>query len=129
MLLQRSAPVFTWPRDCGAETDVVGESHYTDALTSIVGKVRDKTRNVDVSAALIPYDFKLGEKAVGVVIKGQLVGHLARDEVDLYLETLERQRQAGKVTQCKATASGQRIDGRPVYWVKLALDVMAGDDA
>jgi hypothetical protein len=63
----------------GLEVGVVGESHYQDALTAIVGGKRPESVRIPTQATLLPEpDNPYDPNAVAVYIAGQKVGHLPR---------------------------------------------------
>lgn len=63
----------------GPELDVVGESHYQDALHEICGGRTSDGADHLCTASLVPEpDNIYDENAVAVVIDGQKVGHLAK---------------------------------------------------
>jgi hypothetical protein len=76
----------------GYETlEVVGESFYQAALWQIVGgftreRVREPCRAVLVPEPTNPHD----ANAVQVIVAGQLVGHLSRQDAAAYLPGLSR---------------------------------------
>jgi predicted Zn-ribbon and HTH transcriptional regulator len=82
-----SATLFT-----GDETlEVVGESHYQEALWEAVGGIRVDPVREDCVALLVPepnnpYD----PNAVRVVVEGKTVGYLSRENAALYLPGLRR---------------------------------------
>jgi hypothetical protein len=82
-----SATIFT-----GDETlEVVGESHYQDALWAAVGGYRTDPVREDCVALLVPepsneYD----PNAIRVVVEGRTVGYLSRENAALYLPGLHR---------------------------------------
>jgi hypothetical protein len=63
----------------GLQVGVVGESHYQDALTAIVGGKRPESVRIPTQATLVPEpDNPSDPNAVGVYIAGRKVGHLPR---------------------------------------------------
>lgn len=102
------------------EVEAVGESHYQDALRSIVGSASGYVR-LDVAAELYceddnPYD----TNAVRVMIDGQKVGYLSRDVAPTYRRTI-RDAGFGKATgRCQAKIFGGGAD-KPSYGVWLDI--------
>jgi hypothetical protein len=76
----------------GHETlEVVGESHYQDALWRLVGGRTTEPVRYDTTAELIaernnPYD----DNAIAVSIGGETVGHLSREDAAVYRPGLQR---------------------------------------
>lgn len=60
--------------------DVVGESHYQDALEEIAGGKEEESAHIETRACLIPdVDNPYDPNAVGVLIDDLLVGYVSRD--------------------------------------------------
>ena len=99
----------------GRETlEVVGESHYQDALWQIVGGRRAEPVRHDIYALLVPnpenpYD----ANAIEVRIEGHLVGHLSREDAVLYRPGLLRLVQTHGLIALEGTivGGGPRRDG------------------
>lgn len=73
------------------ETEVVGESHYQDALYSIAGGHRRDGVVLRCDAELILDDGnRYDDKAVRVEISGRAVGHLSRNVARKYRKTLAK---------------------------------------
>lgn len=99
------------------ESEVVGESHYQDALWRIVGEAPQSRDNVEWEgmATLLPdpknrYD----RNAVKVVIDGQTVGHISREHAALLQPALvkfKRKRGAEITVACHAKGGFLRKDG------------------
>jgi hypothetical protein len=70
----------------GDETlEVVGESHYQNALWRIVGGVRQEHVHHEVHAVLMPEpDNAYDPNAIKVLIDGNLVGYLSREDAAAY---------------------------------------------
>lgn len=114
------APSPSWPDAtifAGGETlEVVGESNYQDALWQIVGgfrrdPVRHPCRAVLLPELENPYD----ENAIRVIVDGQLVGYLSREDAAAYLPGLHRLASSfptGRVgLNGQVVGGGQRADG------------------
>lgn len=99
----------------GGETlEVVGESHYQDALWQIVGGRRAEPVRHDTHALLVPnpenpYD----SNAIEVRIEGHLVGYLSREDAVLYRPGLLRLMQTDGLIALEGTivGGGPRRDG------------------
>lgn len=107
---------------------VVGESFYQDSLWSLVGGRGDPARYVRVDTIAMlsaepdnPYD----RNAVAVSIDGLKVGHLSRQDAQLYLPgLLAVQRRYGRpiVLAGVIVGGGNRQDGRGLLGVFLNHD-------
>ena len=105
--------------------DVVGESHYQDALEHICGGRTEDGHRLEVEARLElednnPYD----SKAVAVFIEGELVGHLSRDTARSFRNALAAVAPGASLATCSAIIVGgwERTDGdRGHFGVKLDL--------
>jgi hypothetical protein len=79
------------PRGGDETLQVVGESYRQDALWRLVGGIRAEEVRQPVVAELRPEpDNPVDENAVAVLIDGQLVGYLSRDDAHLYLPGIRR---------------------------------------
>ena len=101
----------------GDETlEVVGESNYQEALWTIVGgRRRDRVR-YDVAAVLLPEpDNRFDANAIKVLIDGNLVGYLSRQDAVAYgpgLLALMNESANGLVAlDATIVGGGQRSDG------------------
>ena len=110
----------------GDVVDVVGESHYQAALESLVGGRCEEGWNCERWAHLVlepdnPWD----RDAVAVVIEGQKVGYLGRDDASEYAHLLRQLMQkdnAGAVCLANIRGGWQRgHDDYGHFGVKLAL--------
>ncbi len=118
------------PGDGGFKLQVVGESHYQDALEKICGP-RDTAVDdgyglgvfVDVPARLVlddsnPYD----QNAVRVEVRDQHVGFLSRGDAKAYRQFLQQQGNPTAVGVCPAQIRGgfpMREGGRAPYGISL----------
>jgi hypothetical protein len=111
----------------GGETlEVVGESHYQDTLWGIVGRRSDERVRHHTVAVLLPepgnpYD----ANAVQVLIDGELVGYLSRENAVAYRPGLLRlmERANGLVAlECAICGGGERADGLGLLGVFLDHD-------
>jgi hypothetical protein len=83
--------------------DVVGESHYQQALEDIAGPKDDESKQHDCIAELVlDDDNQYDNQAVLVAIDGQKVGHLSRKHAREFRAELKRQGIA--VTVCRVPA-------------------------
>lgn len=105
--------------------DVVGESHYQEALEDICGGRNDEGQRFETEAFLVheddnPYD----DKAVRIAIEGETVGYLDRKTARDYRKDLAKIGYAGAPATCSARIVGgwDRGDGdRGHFGVKLDL--------
>ncbi|MDF3606336.1 hypothetical protein PE067_09410 [Paracoccus sp. DMF-8] len=111
--------------DGSFEFDIVGESHYQDALARIVGGRSDESAEFDCIAAIIceddnPHD----ENAVAIYINGQKVGHLARPVAAGYRDMLKKHGWVGWSITADAMIVGgwdRGARGRGDFGVKLDI--------
>lgn len=104
----------------GNSVEVVGESHYLDALIAITGRRGTEHVRYPVMAALVrepenAYD----DQAVAIWIEGQRVGHLSRSDARAYQPVLLELVEQGKVLACNAMVCGR--EGKPNLGVWLDL--------
>lgn len=94
--------------------EIVGEANYQPTLRRLVGSENAARGDSLFTAKLVPengnaYD----DKAVGVYIGGQKVGHLSRQEARSFRRRLGAKKLTGCVTTCPATIFGGRVvDGK-----------------
>jgi len=89
------------------ETDVVGESHYQDALAEIAGPKTEAGVDLEVKAQLVPEpDNSTDPQAVAVYIQGRKVGHLARDMAAQWVAIQARRGETGQVVEVDANITG-----------------------
>jgi hypothetical protein len=85
----------------GLEVGVVGESHYQDVLTAIVGGKRPESVRIPTQATLVPeLDNPYDPNAVAVYIAGRKVGHLPRPAAQAFAPVgrrLAEQQQVGRL--------------------------------
>jgi hypothetical protein len=109
----------------GRFVDVVGESHYQDALEAICGGRTKYDVYEKVTATLIPEDGNpFDDNAVRVEIEGRTVGYLKKSESKHYREKLREAGFLGILTTCKALIMGggeRRDDYMGYYGVSLEL--------
>lgn len=87
--------------------NVAGESHYQDALRSIVQTIEGEVR-VDTTAHLVPEpDNEHDAHAVRVEIEGAKVGYLPREVASLYATALGPIVARGRVPACEAAIVGR----------------------
>jgi len=112
----------------GNETlEVVGESHYQDALWKIVGGPRPDRVRYETHAVLMPEpDNRYDPNAVKVLIAGNLVGYLSREDAAAYrpgLLLLMKSSVNGLVAlNATVVGGGQRPDGPGLLGVFLDHD-------
>lgn len=93
--------------DGGHGLEVVGESHYQDALSAICGGPCEDGHDFDCVALLVPepnnpYD----RNAVTVVVGGRKVAHLSRDEAIVHHRELTALGLNGRAVRCAAVING-----------------------
>ena len=107
------------------EVDVVGESHYQDALERICDGRTDESAEKYVDAALIlEDDNRHDRKAVRVDIEGRTVGYLSREFARSYRDRLKQAGHPDLVGICKAVIVGgwdRGKRGRGHFGVRLDL--------
>jgi hypothetical protein len=102
--------------------EVVGESHYQQALRELVGSTADRVR-IAVDAMLMPEtDNKYDSNAVSVWISGRIVGYLSREAAaELRPGLLDLQRKRGTAVALPGVIAGGG-NGRSSYGVFLNYD-------
>ncbi len=89
------------------DLDVVGESHYQDALESICGGRTERGHRLEVEAHLVPEDDNPHDtKAVCVYIQGHVVGYLDRETARSFRKQLAKIGMEGIAAQCNAIIVG-----------------------
>lgn len=93
-----------WGQRGWASQEVVGESHYLSHIKAVLGEAHKPEGAEHVMPALLtpepnnPHD----HNAVAVIIAGQKVGYLSRDEAPPYSQVLRRLSDQGLVGQVQA---------------------------
>ena len=104
---------------------VVGESHYQDALDSVCGGKCEEGHGRKVYAELrLEPDNEFDPNAVGVLVDGQKVGHLSRQDAITYAPVLKVVTEAGKRPLARGFIRGgwKRPDGdEGSYGIELEL--------
>ena len=119
-IVDRKATLYT-----GNETlEVVGESHYQEALWSIVGGRRsDRVRHETVAVLIPDPDNQYDPNAIRVVLEGSLVGYLSGEDAPVYLPGLLRlmDSSANRLVALDGivVGGGQRPDGLGLLGVFL----------
>lgn len=91
----------------GPGMEVVGESHYRDAIAAIAGGTRREAVRLVTWAALVPEpENQYDRNAVGVRIGGVKVGHLSRGDAAAFASVLGRLTAAGLVGHGRADIYG-----------------------
>lgn len=107
--------------------NVVGESFYQDTLENICGGRTEDGENLIVDAILFHQDSNPhDDMAIAVTIKGDLVGHLSRENARQYRQKLMEAGFAGHPAVCKAKVIGGWDRGgndRGHFGVKLDLPI------
>ena len=112
----------------GGETlEVVGESHYQDTLWQIVGGPSDEhVRHYTVAVLLPEPDNPYDTNAVQVLIGGELVGYLSREDAAVYrpglLRLMESSGSGLVALECAVCGGGERADGLGLLGVFLDHD-------
>lgn len=100
---RRAPTTHEWPELGEYEFEVVGESYYQDALRSLHSSASDGI----VTALLVPDDANPHDnQAVRVVVEGQTVGHLSRQDARSFRRRLAAFQLSGAVSTCKARITG-----------------------
>jgi hypothetical protein len=103
---------------------VVGESHYQRQLAALAGEHGTKRARVEQVAELVLDDSnKFDAKAVAVVIGGQMVGHLSRDDARSYRRRLGQKGLAGVTASCSAIIVGGGTRGKTKHSFGVMLDL------
>jgi hypothetical protein len=105
--------------------DVVGESHYRDAIERAVGRRPEGHRTI-VNAALVPErDNRHDPNAIAVQLNGQICGHFPRAEALAYRPLLERCQSIGMVAYARADVRGGWRD-EAGNWADFGITVRLG---
>ncbi|XVV01821.1 HIRAN domain-containing protein [Actinosynnema sp. CA-248983] len=91
--------------------EVVGESHYTEALSGLAGKTRTGERETLAELRPEPHN-SYDRNAVQVVVEGQVVGYLPREAAAEYHQPLKA---IGRPAACRAR----------LWWSRERGDLMA----
>jgi hypothetical protein len=110
----------------GKTVQVVGESHYQDALDAICGGKCAEGYQLMCQAELRPEPNNAYDKrAVGVYVDARKVGHLGREDAKQRQSALLALRSQGKLPMCGALVSGGWFRGpgdEGHYGIRLDLD-------
>lgn len=103
--------------DGGYRLEVVGESFYQDALSTICSGPSEEGHAFDCVAHLVPEpDNPYDRNAVAVLVDGRKVAHLPRDEAVVHHRDLAALGLTGRAVRCAAMINGgwsrPRRDGR-----------------
>ncbi len=105
--------------------DVVGESHYQEALESICGGRTENSQRLEVEAFLVPEDDNPHDtNAVRIYIRDQTVGYLDRETARSFREKIAEIGLTGVAVKCSAIIVGGWDRGggdRGHFGVKLDL--------
>lgn len=125
-VVSQSASSVRYVQGPGAyEYDIVGESYYQDALAQIAGPKTPEGHEHFCRAELRPEPNNPHDRdAVGVLIEGRKVGHLARPDAAAYVAMLRRIGTPNRSYEVDAKIIGGwlRRSGEGHYGVKLDLD-------
>jgi len=107
--------------------EIVGESHYQQALARIAGPKTEKGHNCVISALLVPNDNNPRDRlAIAVLANGALVGHLSRDDARALRMRVKGTPLVGCSLQLPGCIRGgwRRLDGTEGhYGIELDLPV------
>jgi hypothetical protein len=110
----------------GHELEVVGESHYQDALWQAVGRRTTERVRVEIQAVVVAEsDNAYDPNAISVWIAGNKVGHLSREDAEAYRPgLLELQAREGKSIGLRGiiVGGGVRQDGPGFLGVCMSHD-------
>lgn len=116
------SPAHYWDDSKLFDFQVVGESHYQEALAATV---RALAPNRKVIATLIPDNSNAhDDQAVRVELYGQHVGYLGRDDARGFRQRLTAKKLSGQITSCEAEIRGggkKRNGEEMLYGVFLRL--------
>lgn len=89
------------------EIDIVGESHYQEALEMICGGYTEEGHKLQIVAELIYEDEnEYDNKAIRIDIKGDTVGYLSREDARLYRKRMKELGYEGNTVGCQAIIIG-----------------------
>jgi hypothetical protein len=114
------------------ELDVVGESHYQDALETLCGGRCADGHRKEVEALLIHDDGnQYDDKAVAVSVEGSIVGFLDRKTARNFRAQMAEAGAAGVPAVCQAVIVGgwdRGDDDMGHFGIKLDLPTQPSDD-
>lgn len=114
----------------GYDVDIVGESHYQQAIEALAGGRHADGVKVEKTATLILDNLNRYDKqAVAVEIDGRKVGHLSRENARIYREHLKESGDPNRTVSCPALICGgwdRGSDDRGHFGVKLDLSDIVG---
>lgn len=120
-----SEPAFHWPALGEYDFEVVGESNYQKALQRLAGDHGTESADVDVVAELYPEDNNRHDpKAVAVLVGGQAVGYLSREDARSFRRRLGQKGLGSVTTTCGAqiVGGGTRRNGEKLsYGIRLDI--------
>ncbi|MFI6072582.1 HIRAN domain-containing protein [Actinoplanes sp. NPDC051343] len=119
-------PFELWGQRGWAGVDIVGESHYTDAIREVFGpEFREDGSELVTSAQLVPEPWNRHDpNAVGVWVAGRQVGYLGRDEAARYAPVLSGLVAEGRAPQVAARVwAAARYGDRPGITGSVRIDL------
>ena len=120
-----STTEYHWPALGNYDFDVVGESHYQEAISRIADNHETESENTECTAELVPEDSNQHDsKAIAVRISGNIVGYLSREDARSFRRRLAQKKLSGTKTTCNAliVGGGTKYDGEKLYYgVKLDI--------
>jgi collagen type III alpha len=121
-------PFELWGQRGWAGVDIVGESHYADAIRDVFGPdFRESGCELATRAQLVPEPWNPHDRnAVGVWVSGRQVGYLSRDDAARYAPALSTLVAEGRTPQVAARVwASAGYDDRPGIIGSVRLDLAA----
>jgi hypothetical protein len=106
--------------DGGYEYEIVGESHYQDALEQIAGRSDESAEHICVALLQADRGNVHDENAVKVAISGMTVGYIPRSDAPLLRQMVE----ASGALRCRAMIVGgwdRGVRGKGHFGVHLDM--------
>lgn len=104
--------------------EVVGESHYEDAISRIAGpKCRDGVELFTTAHLICEHDNPYDSNAVGVYIQGQKVASLSRADAVSYRQALDRFQLLDAIAEVEAVIEGGWQRGTREWNYTIRLDI------
>lgn len=115
--------------ESGWSVEVVGESHYQHALERIVGGRTERGSNLEVAALLLREPTNRWDKnAIRVVIYGETVGYIGRDDCADVQPLIRKLESQGRQAWVRATINGGWINETSRGSFGVVLDDLPEDD-
>lgn len=116
------AKVIQWQGDDTYDQEVVGESHYQDALRKLRG---DERRKYTTARLVCESNNPFDDQAVRVEIGGKTVGHLSREDARSHRVLLRKARQGGAIIELPAVIATSERGVSGVYLSVTENDLAA----